>query len=121
MEAALVVVLIVIAAAISWNMYRTHLNNDASVRVQETLPRLAFAVEKYAADNTGIYSGIDDLSASELEEFGYKADPDVAIQFESMEEDSYCLKATFREPYGGKWEVATFNSEVGVAKSSDGC
>jgi type IV pilus assembly protein PilA len=120
-ELLVVVLIIAILAAIAIPLFLRQREKAYVADVQNGLRHAVTAVEAYATDNSGDYSGLNGDTGVILGGQGYKASSAVSIVISSTS-STYCVTATHSLLSAGHpWKVATHDSDDGRATEADTC
>ena len=124
-ELLVVIVVIAILAAIAIPVFINQRQKAYASQVQSALKNAATAVEAYATDEGGDYSGLEtvpDLAAT-LAANGFKV-PSWALAFDVVaSQDNYCIQIRHSSANGDTgWRRATYFGDTGVpGPSPDVC
>jgi prepilin-type N-terminal cleavage/methylation domain-containing protein len=118
-ELLVVILIIAILAAIAIPVFLAQRKKGWNGQVQSGLKNAATAIESFATDNNGDYTGAD-LAALTAE--GLKTAPAVTIAVTAATATDYCLTATHADlGAGDDWATATYDSDEGEPQDADTC
>lgn len=124
-ELLVVIIIIAVLAAIAIPVFIKQREKGYAAQVQSALKNAATAVEAYATDNAGKYSGLEtvpDLAAT-LQDNGFKV-PSWAMTFDVVAGDSnYCIEIRHASASAGTgWRRATYFGDRGAPGATpDNC
>jgi type IV pilus assembly protein PilA len=116
-ELLVVILIIAILAAIAIPMFMRQREKAYEIAMQSMLKDASSAMEARSVDNLGTFEELDEQSATELEEEGFKF-PDWAIApgyFTIEANDTrYCIQAQHKQLGPGNiWRRSTYDSSIG--------
>ena len=124
-ELLVVIIIIAILAAIAVPMYLAQRQKGYTAQIQSALKNAATAVEAYATDNNGDYSGLDtapDLATLMLDN-GFRV-PDWASSFDVVATSSnYCIQIRHNlATAANAWRRSTYFGDGGAPQPApDNC
>ena len=119
-ELLVVIAIIAILAAIAIPVFLNQRRKGWVSQSQSSMKNAATALETYATENNGDYSGANGWTSANLLAYGYNDTQSVTLAIASTATD-YCITATHALNTGDPWEVSTYDSDEGTPDSADAC
>lgn len=95
--------------------------SEARAGIERNLEQAALAVENYAAENEGDYTGTDGMTTSGLRKLGLRPVGDALLTVTQATEDTYCIRSEDEGLGSDRWAVATYSSEERKLSSNNSC
>jgi type IV pilus assembly protein PilA len=117
-ELLVVILIIAILAAIAIPVFLNQRKKGWVSQQQSALKNAATAMETYATEQNGSYSG---ATLGSLQALGYVTTTNVTLSVGTPSTQSYCLTATHSLLGADAWATATYDSNEGTPENNDTC
>lgn len=119
-ELLVVILIIAILAAIAIPVFLNQRKKGWVSQSQSSLKNAATALETYATEVNGDYSGANGWTGANLSTYGYSPTTNVTLAIAATAQD-YCITATHGLLTGDPWAVSTYDSDEGTPSNADTC
>ena len=119
-ELLVVILIIAILAAIAIPVFLNQRKKGWIAQSQSSLKDAATAIETYATENNGDYTGLNGKTQADLKTYGFSPTSNVTLKI-GANTQGYCIQATHGLLGTDAWATSSYDSDDGIPTSADNC